>query len=69
MNNNNDLLQASSIVPELKVVNDHAERGVVLIQEYCGLITKDKQQLQLLLRIIQEHRKNFPKSGKKAQKQ
>ena len=33
-NDDNDFLRASSIVPELKVVNDHAERGVALIQEY-----------------------------------
>ena len=29
-NDDNDFLRASSIVPELKVVNDHAERGVAL---------------------------------------
>ena len=33
---NNDFLRASSIVQELKVVNDHTERGVTLIQEYRG---------------------------------
>ena len=33
-NDDNDFLHASSIVPELKVVNDHAERGVARIQEY-----------------------------------
>ena len=32
-NDENDFLRASSIVPELKVVNDHAERSVVPIQE------------------------------------
>ena len=38
------------MVTELKVFSDHAERGVVLIQEYCGLMTKDEQQLQFLLK-------------------
>ena len=52
-NDHNDFLRASSIVPELKGVNNHAERGVALIQEYCGL--KKKQQLQFLLRIVQEY--------------
>ena len=32
-NDDNDFERASSVVPKLKVVNDHAERGVVLIQE------------------------------------
>ena len=48
-NDHNDFFRASSIMPELKVVNDHAERGVALIQEYCG--PKNKQQLQLLLTL------------------
>ena len=30
-NDNNDFLRASSIVPELKVVSDHAEKGMALI--------------------------------------
>ena len=41
-NDDNDFLRASSIVPELKVVNDHAERSVALIQEYCRRMTRDK---------------------------
>ena len=45
--------------------NNHAEGGVALIQQYCRLMTKDKQQLQFLLGIVQEHRKNFPDSRKK----
>ena len=32
-NDYNNFLRALSIVPELKVINDHAERGVALIQE------------------------------------
>ena len=45
-NDDNDFLRASSIVQELKVVDDHAERGVALIQEYCELMTNDEQQQQ-----------------------
>ena len=62
-NNNNDFLQASSNVPELKVANDHIEIGVDLIQKYCGL--KNKQQQQFLLKIVQERRKKFLTAGKK----
>ena len=66
-NDHNDFFRASSIVPELNVVNDHTERGVALNQEYCGV--KYKQQLQFLRRIVQEHRKKFPDSRKKTLKQ
>ena len=52
-------------MPELKVVNDPAERGMALIQEYCGLMTKDEQQLQFLVGIVQKHQKNFLAAGRK----
>ena len=55
-NDDNDFLRTSSIIaPEFKVVNDQAERGVAFIQEYCGLMTKDEQQLQFLPEDVQEH--------------
>ena len=60
-----DFQTASTIVHELKVVNDHAERGVALIQEYCGLLTKEEDQLQDLLQVVQQHRKMLPNSSKK----
>ena len=62
-NDDNNFLRTSSIVPKLKVVNDHAQRGVAIIREYCGL--KNEQQLQFLRRISQEHQKNFPTAEKK----
>ena len=70
-NTYNDFLRASSIVQELKVVNDHTERGVALIREYTvgGLMTWNEQQLQFLLRIVHEHRKKLPESRKKTLKQ
>ena len=39
-----------------------------LLQEYCGLIPKDEQQLQFFLKIVQEHQKKFPDSRKKTLK-
>ena len=45
-NDDNDFFRVSSIVQELKVANDHAERGVALIQDYCGFMTNDEQQQQ-----------------------
>ncbi|KAG0725682.1 hypothetical protein GWK47_038130 [Chionoecetes opilio] len=46
--------------PEPAVVNDHAERGVALIQEFNGSLTKDEEQLQFLLQVVADHRKAFP---------
>ncbi|KAK2702108.1 hypothetical protein QYM36_019238 [Artemia franciscana] len=55
---------ASETVRSLKVVNDHAERGVALIQEYSGFITQDESQLQFLLQVVNEHRRVYPDSRK-----
>lgn len=59
-----DFKTAKAIVGALKVVNDHAERGVALVQEFSGLLTKGEEQLQFLLQVVGEHRKMFPDSKK-----
>ena len=61
-----DFKKASEIVHALKVVNDHAERGVALIQEYNGLMTTNESQLQFLLQVVEEHRRAFPDSQKRS---
>jgi len=38
-----------------RVVNDQAERGVALIEEFSVHLTKDEEQLQFLPQVIQEH--------------
>ena len=54
-----DYKKAADIVENLKVLNDHAERGVALIQEYS-----DKSQLRFLQQVIEDHRKMYPDSRK-----
>jgi len=44
----------------LRVVDDAAERGVRLVTDYSQILTKDEQQLQLLLQLVEEHRNKFP---------
>ena len=56
---------AESIVTALKVVNDTAERGVKLIQDYNLILTKDEEQKQFLLQVVQEHRRLYPDASKK----
>jgi hypothetical protein len=53
-----------SMVSTLAVVNDRAERGVALMQEYNHLLTKDETQKQALLHVVSEHRKNYPNANK-----
>jgi hypothetical protein len=61
---NEDFKLASETLHAMKVVNDHAERGVALIQEFSCLITRDESQLQYLLQVVQEHRRAYPDSRK-----
>lgn len=44
----------------LEVVNDVAERGVALIEEFNLLLTCNEDQKQYLLKLAQEHRKRYP---------
>jgi hypothetical protein len=48
----------------LKVVNDTAERGVSLIQDYNRTLTKDEEDLQFLLQVVSDHRQLHPTSKK-----
>ena len=49
---------------ELCVVNDAAERGVALMQEFNALLTKDEKQTQFAIQVIKEHHKCYPDSKK-----
>ena len=51
-----DYKAALETVSQLKVVNDCAERGVALIEEYNSIITRKEKQKQYLLQIVQDHR-------------
>lgn len=46
-----EYVKGKNIVQNLSVVNDSAERGIKLIQEYHGLITKDEEQKQHLMKV------------------
>lgn len=49
---------------QLKVVNDAAERGVSLIQNFNSVITNQEEQKQYLLQVVERHRQHFPESKK-----
>lgn len=56
---------ARAIAEKVAVTNDHAERGVALVKEYSGRLTKDEEQLQFLLQVVADHRKRFPDALKR----
>lgn len=47
-------------VKHLKVVNDIAERGVKLFQDFNKLMTNDEEEKQLLLQVVEANRKRVP---------
>ena len=62
--NDDEYKSISKKVCKLKSVNDVAERGVKLIEEYNGRLTKDPAQQQNILKLVADYRKNFPKCTK-----
>lgn len=54
-----DFLKGQGIVKRLKVVNDTAEWGVKLMQDYNASITKNEEQKQYVLQVVAECRKVF----------
>jgi len=50
-----DYQAAAMYVREMKVVNDCAERGVALMQNYNSILTKNEDQKQFLLQVVEEH--------------
>lgn len=48
----------------MRVVNDKAERGVKLIQDFNDTLTKDEDQKQFLLQVVTECRRLYPDTSK-----
>lgn len=55
---------AKAVARKLAVTNDHAERGVALVQDFSGRLTKNEEQLQFILQVVADHRKKFPQALK-----
>ena len=49
----------------LQVINDCAKCGAAFISQYNEVLTKNEEQRQYLLNIVQQHREKF-KSAKKS---
>ena len=57
-------IEAREKVQRLEIVNDLGERVVALIQAFNPLLTKQEDQKQYLLHIVEEHQKQFPSARK-----
>jgi hypothetical protein len=44
--------EAKNIISTLKIVNDNAERGVKLMEEFNDKFTKQEEQKQYVLQVI-----------------
>ena len=56
---NEDYCKAKLVVDGIQVVNEAAERGVKLCHDHIG-ITKDKNQFQSVLQVVEDARRRNP---------
>lgn len=63
-NNDPIYLDAKKRLSSLEVVNDNAERGIKLIEDFNRFSTKDEEMLQYTLQTVAEYRKMFPSYNK-----
>lgn len=59
-NLNEHYKKGKKFVYNLHIVNDVAERGVKLMEDYNKLISKNEEQKQYLLQVVSEYRHKFP---------
>lgn len=59
-------IEALDNIKHLRAVNDVAERGVKLFEQYNKLITNNEEEKQYLLQVVSAYRKKFDNYTKKA---
>lgn len=59
-----DYQEGRRIVNNLRVVNDTAERGVKMIQDYNRILCQGEEEKQYLLHVIDSYRKKYPSANK-----
>ena len=52
------------IVKKHQIVNDTAERGVKLMEDYNKILSRIEEEKQCILQIVSEYRKKYPVSMK-----
>ncbi|KAK0055102.1 hypothetical protein Bpfe_015393 [Biomphalaria pfeifferi] len=59
-NDNTDYQKGKQRINDLRVVNDTAERGVKLFEDYNRLLTKNEKEKQFILQVVEANRKVIP---------
>ena len=57
---NDEYKQGRERVKELHVVNDTAERGVKLFEDFNKLLTYNEEEKQFLLQVVEANRQSVP---------
>ena len=60
-----DYLELEDFFKNLLVTNDSAERGIKLVSDYAQCLTKDSEERQRILQVVEEERKQKPDVTKK----
>lgn len=55
---------AKAMLSTLQVVNDHAERGVKMFQDFNKILTRNEESKQFLLQVVAGYRKKYPDHSK-----
>ena len=58
--NHESFCEMKSFVKNLLVTNDAAERGIKLISDYDNSLTKNSEERQQLLQVVEKHRRELP---------
>jgi len=61
---NVDFQNGLKIVNTFRVTNDMAERGVKLMEEYNKVLTRNEEQKQYVLQVIEDYRRKYSNSLK-----
>ena len=54
---NEEFMKLANFTKSLKVTNGVAERGIKLMNDFIGSVTKNEQQLQDVMLLVEKHRK------------
>lgn len=54
-----DFKHGKELLRHLKVVNDTAERGVKLMEEYNSILTRNETERQYIVEVVSEYRKTY----------
>lgn len=55
-----DYQQALKIVEKIHVINDTAERGVKMMEDYNKILCRNEEEKQYLIQVVTDYRKKYP---------